>query len=102
MSSTQAQQQARLSVLQRDAQLLEHEQLHFDIAEATVRKIRARFAGFKNACTEPGGTNPIQQMVAEADRELHEEQQRYDRETDHGINARAQEQWKRRVRTQLN
>jgi hypothetical protein len=40
--------------------------------------------------------------VAQADRELQEEQRRYDRETSHGINARAQEQWKRRIGAMLN
>ena len=102
MSSSQAQQEARRSALQRDMQLLEHEQLHFDIAELVVRQIRARFAGFKNACAEAGGTDPIQQMVVEADRELQEEQQRYDRETGHGTNARAQDAWKRRIQALLN
>ena len=102
MSSSQVQQEARRRASQRDVQLLEHEQLHFDIAEVTARKITARFAGFRNACAEPGGTDPIQQMVVQADRELQEEQQRYDRETAHGINARAQEQWKRRIRSLLN
>ena len=101
-SSSQAQQEARRSVLQRDLQLLEHEQLHFDIAEVVVRKIRARFADFKNACDEAGGTDQIHQMVVEADRELQAEQQQYDRETSHGRNARAQEQWKRRIRVLLN
>ncbi|MEO5742874.1 MAG: DUF922 domain-containing protein, partial [Vicinamibacterales bacterium] len=97
MSSTQAQQAARSSALQRDIQLLDHEQLHFDIAEVMVRKIRARFEGFKNACADAGGTDPIQQIVADADREFQEEQQRYDRETSHGVDARAQQQWKRKV-----
>lgn len=102
MSSSQAQQEARRSALQRDMQLLDHEQLHFDIAEVVVRKIKARLAGFKGACAEPGGTDAIQRMVAEADLELQEEQQRYDRETGHGVNARAQEQWKRRILALLN
>ena len=102
VSSTQAQQDARRSVLELDMQLLEHEQLHFDIAELTARKIRARFADFKNACAEAGGTEPIQQMIAQADRELQDEQQRYDRETGHGINARVQDQWRRKIRAQLN
>lgn len=101
-SSSQAQQEARQSAVQRDVQLLEHEQIHFDIAEVIVRKIRAGFAGFRNACAEAGGTDPIQPMIARADRELQEEQQRYDRETAHGVNARAQEQWKRRIRALLN
>ena len=102
MSSSQAQQEARRSALQRDTQLLEHEQLHFDIAEVVVRTIRARFAGFKNACAEAGGIDQIHQMVVQADRELQEEQQRYDRETGHGVNARAQEQWKLKIRKALN
>lgn len=101
-SSSRAQQQARRSFMQRDLQLLEHEQLHFDIAEAHVRKMRARFAEFTHACADPGGTAPIQEMIARADRELQEEQQRYDRETGHGVNARAQEQWKRRIHELLD
>ncbi len=100
-SSSQAQLDARRGTLQRDIQLLEHEQLHFDIAEVVVRTIRARFAGFKNACAEPGGTDEIQPVVVEADRELQEEQQRYDRETGHGTNARAQEEWRRRIQALL-
>jgi hypothetical protein len=102
MSSSQAQQEARRGALLRDVQLLEHEQVHFDIAEVVVRKIKARFAGFKDACAEPGGTDHIQQVVVESERELQEEQQRYDRETGHGTNARAQEQWKRRIQALLN
>jgi len=102
MSSSQAQQAARRNALERDSQLLEHEQIHFDIAEVTVRKINARFVDFKNACAEAGGTDPIHQMVVEADRELQEEHQRYDRETGHGTNVRAQDQWKRRIRALLN
>jgi predicted secreted Zn-dependent protease len=102
MSSSQAQQQARRSAQQFDMQLLEHEQLHFDIAEVAVRKIRASFGDFRNACAEAGGTGPIQQMVAQADRDLQAEQARYDRETGHGVNARVQEQWARRIRTLLN
>jgi predicted secreted Zn-dependent protease len=83
-------------------QLLEHEQIHFDIAEVAARRIRAGFAGFRNACAEAGGTDPIQQMVAQGDRDLQEEQQRYDRETAHGTNPRAQEQWTLKVRKALN
>ena len=101
-NSSEAQQEARRSAGQRDMQLLEHEQIHFDIAEVTVRRIRERFASFKNACAEAGGTDPIQQMVVQADRELQEEQQRYDRETAHGTNARVQEQWARKIRKALN
>ncbi len=101
MSSSQAQQVARRNAMERDSLLLEHEQIHFDIAEVTARKIKARFADFKNACDEAGGTDAIQRMVVQVDRELQEEQQRYDRETGHGTNARAQDQWRRRIRDLL-
>ncbi|HUP40335.1 MAG TPA: DUF922 domain-containing protein [Vicinamibacterales bacterium] len=102
MNSSQAQLEARRNTLQRDAQLLEHEQLHFDIAEVTARRIKARFANYTSACAEAGGTEPIQQMVVQADRELQEEQQRYDRDTAHGTNARAQEQWTQKIKKALN
>jgi hypothetical protein len=101
MTSSRAQQQARRSLMLLDQQLLEHEQLHFDIAEVNVRRIRARFAEFKNVCADPDGTAPVQAMITRADRELQEEQQRYDRETGHGVNARVQEQWKQRIRALL-
>jgi hypothetical protein len=100
-TSGRAQQNARRSLLERDLQLLEHEQLHFDLAEAITRRIRARFTDFRRTCEDPGGLAPIQQMVAEADRELQEAQQRYDRETSHGINGRAQEEWRRRIHDML-
>ena len=85
-----------------DIQLLEHEQLHFDIAEVTVRRIRMRFLDFKDACGEAGDTDPIRQMIVDADRALGEEQERFDDETGHGLNARVQDQWKRRIGALLN
>ena len=100
-NSSEAQLMARRSSVQRDLQLLDHEQLHFDIAEVTVRKIRAQVSTFANACAEAGGTEPLHQIVVEADRELQEEQQRYDRETGHGINERAQDAWRQRIRALL-
>ena len=61
---------ARRNVMLLDSQLLEHEQLHFDIAEVAARRIRKRFEEFTHACGEPGGLEPIQAMVATIDREL--------------------------------
>jgi len=84
-----------------DIQLLEHEQIHFDIAEVAVRKIRASFQTFANACAEAGGTEPIEHLIARADRDLQQEQERFDRETAHGVDARVQAQWKRRIGDQL-
>ena len=85
-----------------DVQLLEHEQIHFDIAEVAVRKIRASFQTFSTACAEAGGTDPIEHLIARADRDLQQEQERFDRETAHGVNGRIQAQWKRRILALLN
>jgi hypothetical protein len=94
--------EARRSVMQRDMQLLEHEQLHFDIAELAVRKIRKRFGEMKDSCAEPGGTETLQHEITEIDRDLQEDQRHYDRETNHGTNAVAQDRWKRTIRQQLD
>jgi hypothetical protein len=96
-NASRAQLNARTSMMQRDAQLLEHEQLHFDLAEIAARRIRARFEEFRNGCAEPGRTEPIAQIIAEIDRDLQDEQLRYDRETAYGTNAEAQDRWRRRV-----
>jgi hypothetical protein len=101
MNSSQAMAEARRNTVQRDAQLLEHEQLHFDLAEVTVRRMRAQLAKYANACGEAGDTAPIQQMVVQHDRELQEEQQRYDRDTAHGTNVRAQHEWMLKIRKAL-
>ena len=93
--------EARRGMVQRDLQLLEHEQLHFDLTEIAVRRIRKRFVELKSACDDPDGREELRHMIAEIDRELQEEQCRYDRETSHGTNAVAQDQWKRRIRKQL-
>ena len=100
-SATRAQANARRNVMMLDVQLLDHEQLHFDLAELAARRIRKRFEEFKDACHDPGGTESIQGLVAEIDRELQEEQARYDRETSHGVNLRAQDQWKRKIQALL-
>ena len=101
MSSSQAQQEARRSALERDMQLLDHEQLHFDIAEVVVRKIKARLAGSRTHAPNPAGLSRFSRWSRGGSR-ITGEQQRYDRETGHGVNARAQEQWKRRIRALLN
>jgi len=100
-SASRAQLEARRSVLTLDRQLLDHEQLHFDLTELAARKIRKRFEDFKDSCLDPGEIEPIQGIVADVDRELQEEQHRYDRETNHGVNVRMQDQWRRKILAQL-
>jgi len=100
-SASRIQAEARSNLLLRDSQLLEHEQLHFDIAEVAARRVRARFEDFRDGCIEPGRTEPIAQIIAEIDRDLQEEQVRYDRETAHGINVDIQVRWQRRIQQLL-
>ena len=76
-----------------DAQLLQHEQTHFDIAEVVARKIRRRFGELTDVCTRRGGTVPLAAIVEDYQRELDDEQARYDRETSFGLDARVQWTW---------
>jgi hypothetical protein len=88
----------RRTALHRDARLLEHEQLHFDLTEIAARKIRRRFDDLKESCSGDGGDGAVKDAVSQIERELEEEQRRYDRETAHGSNEVAQAQWTDRVR----
>jgi hypothetical protein len=76
-----------------DAQLLQHEQTHFDLAEIVARKIRGHFADLADVCTRRGGTVPLAAIVEEYQHELDAEQARYDRETGFGRDARMQWTW---------
>jgi hypothetical protein len=81
-----------------DAQLLEHEQIHFDMAELGARKIRQFLENRKDACATPDGSSSIGPVVAQMNRELEDEQRRYDLETAHGTNPAKQAQWESRVK----
>ena len=92
----------RRSVVQRDMQLLEHEQVHFDLAESggpadqnAVRGSEGRVRGAWRHANASG------RRSRDIDRELQEEQRRYDRETGHGTNEAAQARWGDRVRKLL-
>jgi hypothetical protein len=74
-------------------QILQHEQTHFDIAELVARKIRTHFAGLTDVCTRRGGTIPLAAIVEDYQRDLDEEQARYDRQTIFGVDARMQSTW---------
>lgn len=93
--------EARRSAVQRDSQLLEHEQLHFDLTELSARRLKAQVGDLKDVCDGADDGDRVRQTVAQVDRELQEEQGRYDRETAHGTNAVAQARWIERVRKLL-
>jgi len=87
--------------LRSDSLLLEHEQTHFDIAELVARKIRAHFAELTGVCTRRGGTVPLAAIVEDYQRELNDEQARYDRQTAFGTDARTQWTWTSQTRKSL-
>jgi len=80
-----------------DFQVLVHEQIHFDITELTARKIRAYFSVLTDVCTRVGGMVPLAAIVEDYQRDLDEEQARYDRQTLFGLDVRAQSEWSARV-----
>jgi hypothetical protein len=80
-----------------DAELLEHEQIHFDIAELFARKIRSHFWQTTAPC-RPGGTTPFAAILDDYRTELSDEQARYDRQTAFGTDARAQREWTSKTR----
>ena len=70
--------------------MLNHEQLHFDIAELFARKLRKELEKprFTTASTEE-----IFSAVASFNMELDKMQKRYDNETNHYRNKKKQKKW---------
>lgn len=80
--------------------VLEHEQLHFDICELYGRKLYKKIVGLraKNQLTERN-LNELYHMLVE---EYDEIQDKYDEETNHSINTREQTDWNKYIATELN
>ncbi|GAA4034155.1 hypothetical protein GCM10022409_18110 [Hymenobacter glaciei] len=82
--------------------LLRHEQLHFDITEVYTRIMRQRLQLFaaKANCEklQPGFNNTTKLVYADWDRE----QNRYDQETNHGLNAVRQAAWEKQTAAKLD
>ena len=91
----------RRTSAQRDQDLLQHEQLHFDLTELAARKIRRELADLTRACSIPGSNDAIGKAVAAIEAAWSDEQARYDKDTDHGTNRVKQRQWELRVRKEL-
>ena len=80
-----------------EADLLRHEQLHFDLAELTAAKIRRRLSELKGPCALPDRDAVVEKIVVELTDEFGKEQTRYDAETAHGTKPQVQQQWEKRV-----
>ncbi len=80
--------------------LLNHEQLHFDITEIYKRKLLQQLSQ-KDFSKEKNSSAVIQKIYNQVNEEMNKEQDRYDKETNHGIISAKQNQWIDSVRAQL-
>ena len=82
--------------------LLRHEQLHFDITEVYTRIMRQRLQAFAARANceklQPAFNNVTKLVYADWDRE----QNRYDQETNHGLNAVRQAAWEKQTAAKLD
>jgi predicted secreted Zn-dependent protease len=84
----------------RSGNLLEHEQLHFDIAELYARKVRKKVAELQRTGIRDHRVynNAIEQILAESN----ELDQRYDRQTLNGSLPNKQFVWELEIKIQMN
>jgi len=75
--------------------ILKHEQLHFDITELMVRKMRRLLVGVN----DQKESNAI---YAQTIKEWEETQRQYDRETNNSINQEQQAKWEMEISNSLN
>lgn len=91
----------RRTTAERDRDLLKHEQLHFDLTELAARRIRRGFESATRLCLTAENNAGQQKAVAAIQQAWSDEQIRYDKETDHGVNQWKQREWERRVNRSL-
>lgn len=78
---------------------LNHEQRHFDIARIIMERLKEKVS---NMDLQPHNYDrKVSFHYLEAYREMNKMQEQYDRETAHGLNARAQERWNQLIDEEL-
>jgi len=82
-----------------DAELLAHEQLHFDITELFVRKFRQRL---KNTRFSRNPKKQIEVIYKKITAERVAMQKQYDLETNHSENKKMQQKWQYKINMLLN
>ena len=83
----------------KDQELLNHEQLHFDIAELFARKIRKRFLELKSK--KESRFSVFYSEYKSLWNECRIYQRKYDQETNHGVNTQKNKEWEKLVRENL-
>ncbi len=79
---------------------LRHEQIHFDITRLVVEKFKDRLR--KADLTIEDFDSEIQYQFLESFREMNRDQEQYDDETGHGLNAGAQAVWDRKIADRIS
>lgn len=82
-----------------DGKVLKHEQLHFDIGELFVRKLRKEILDGKKSSLNNSYLNDL---FREFFNNCVKEQRKYDKETNHSIREKPQKEWELFVQEQLN
>lgn len=83
----------------KNAALLVHEQMHFNITEISARKFRQKLKG--KTFTAKTFQQELNKMHAETGRESKAMQVQYDTETEHAVNEAAQKKWNKKVMDEL-
>ena len=82
----------------RNAEVLQHEQLHFDISELYARKLRRAISQLPKS---QRNWQTVQRLYKQANEECSDYQERYDHATHHSILRSVQQQWNKRVADEL-
>lgn len=81
-------------------ELLAHEQLHFDISELAMRRMRQKFSKHKIVTLE-GVNKMLHSTFQAASKERKRLNREYDEETNHGLNKENQLAWEKRIKKEL-
>jgi hypothetical protein len=84
----------------KNATTIRHEQLHFDVTRMVVDRFRERL--IKAELTIEDFDSEIQYQFLEAFREMNYEQEKYDGESSHGLNAAGQAKWDKFVSGEID
>jgi len=82
------------------AKLLAHEQMHFDLTEVHARLLRKKLSETTNLCKE--GKDALDKLTSKHFRDWKQDQDRYDQETNHGLDAIKQKYWEALIAQRLN
>jgi uncharacterized protein DUF922 len=81
-------------------EILDHEQLHFDICELFGRKLFKEMVSLRKSGRSNG--NNIDRMHTRLERQYSQYQDKYDKETNHSIDRTAQKKWDKKVKKELH